>query len=107
MSCGRPPDWAVRLIRGPLLACQTFGGNYQAQAVNTAVMHMEEVMITYVGAWLRARRVGTHGASLVEYSLLVVLIAVVAIAAVRYFGSELVHPYEAIGTALQGGAATP
>ena len=40
------------------------------------------------------------GASLVEYSLLVVLIAIAALAAVAYFGDELSSTYSGISSNL-------
>jgi pilus assembly protein Flp/PilA len=40
------------------------------------------------------------GASLVEYSLLVLLIAIVALAAVAYFGNELSSTYSDINSNL-------
>jgi pilus assembly protein Flp/PilA len=40
------------------------------------------------------------GASLVEYSLLVLLIAIVALAAVAYFGNELSSTYSEINSNL-------
>lgn len=41
-----------------------------------------------------------RGASMVEYSLLVVLIALVALLAVTYFGSSLSDTYSVIGSNL-------
>ena len=41
-----------------------------------------------------------NGASLVEYSLLVLLIAIVALAAVAYFGNELSSTYSDINSNL-------
>ncbi len=41
-----------------------------------------------------------RGASMVEYSLLVVLIAIVALAAVAYFGDSLSETYSEIGSGL-------
>lgn len=46
---------------------------------------------------MRALRNDQGGASLVEYGLLVALIALVAFAAVAYFGGELSTTYDSIG----------
>jgi Flp pilus assembly pilin Flp len=43
---------------------------------------------------------GERGASMVEYSLLVLLIAIVALVAVTVAGSELSHTYSEIGSNL-------
>ena len=56
------------------------------------------------GAEMYARLMGflsnEKGASLVEYSLLVLLIAIVALAAVAYFGDELSSTYSDISSNL-------
>ena len=41
----------------------------------------------------RARHAGEAGASLIEYALLAVLIAVACLAAVRYFGDTTSHSF--------------
>lgn len=41
-----------------------------------------------------------RGASLVEYGLLVALIAVVAIAAVQFLGTEVASRFESVGSAI-------
>jgi pilus assembly protein Flp/PilA len=51
----------------------------------------------YVATWLRARFGGEEGASLVEYALLLALIAVVCIAAVFLIGSEADKTFDSIG----------
>ena len=43
---------------------------------------------------------GETGASLVEYSLLVALIAIVALVAIRFFGGELSDSYSSFGQSL-------
>jgi len=52
--------------------------------------------------YARMKRVlaSERGASMVEYSLLVVLIAIVALAAVAYFGDSLSGTYSEIGSNL-------
>lgn len=50
-------------------------------------------------AWLRAKRwVEERGASMVEYALLVALIAMVALIAVRVAGTELSTTYSEIAS---------
>lgn len=51
--------------------------------------------------WLRARfGHGERGASLVEYALLVALIAVVCIAAVTVLGKNASNKFDSVGTSL-------
>jgi Flp pilus assembly pilin Flp len=50
-----------------------------------------------IDARLRTITTGETGASLVEYSLLIALIAIVALVAIRFFGSELSTAYSDIG----------
>jgi Flp pilus assembly pilin Flp len=57
---------------------------------------MELQAIRALSAWLTARtaaRLGTRGASMVEYILLVSLIALVVLVAVRFLGSETSAKY--------------
>ena len=49
-----------------------------------------------ISAWFRTKTAGETGASLVEYSLLIALIAVVALVAIRFFGGELSTSYSDI-----------
>jgi pilus assembly protein Flp/PilA len=52
---------------------------------------------------LQARFVSDEeGASLVEYGLLVALIAVVAILAITFVGREVDSQFQEVGTAIQG-----
>lgn len=54
-----------------------------------------------VAPWVRARFATTErGASLVEYALLVALIAVVCIAAVAFFGSRVTDSFSRSGSRL-------
>jgi pilus assembly protein Flp/PilA len=54
----------------------------------------------YISAWLQARTDSDKGASLVEYALLVALIAVVCIAAVTFLGSAASSKFSSIGGAI-------
>ena len=57
----------------------------------------------YVHAWIRARRpadASEMGASLVEYALLVGLVAIVCFAAVGLLGQEASSSYEGVGSSL-------
>ena len=51
-------------------------------------------------AWLKARYNDDRGASLVEYALLVALIAVVCIAAVTFLGETASTQLSNVGTAI-------
>ncbi len=55
----------------------------------------------------RGRRARDRGASLVEYSLLLALIAVVVLVAVSFFGGELSASFDESGKSLNAHAATP
>ena len=58
-------------------------------------------MYHHVTTFLRARSGDTErGASLVEYALLVALIALVCISAVMFFGSSVNNNYKPIGASL-------
>jgi pilus assembly protein Flp/PilA len=51
--------------------------------------------------YLRARfGGGERGASLVEYALLIALIAVVCVGAVTFFGSRTSHKFSSIGSSI-------
>ena len=54
----------------------------------------------FASAWLQARTSSDRGASLVEYALLVALIAVVCIAAVTFLGSAASSKFEDVGDAI-------
>jgi pilus assembly protein Flp/PilA len=61
------------------------------------------MIITYdvFATWLRARFGDSdRGASLVEYALLVALIAVVCIAAVTILGKNASNKFDSVGTSL-------
>ena len=55
----------------------------------------------FLANWLRARfGDDERGASLVEYALLLALIAVVCIAAVTFIGQKADEKFDSVGTAL-------
>ncbi|MBI2704083.1 MAG: Flp family type IVb pilin [Actinobacteria bacterium] len=54
----------------------------------------------YVSAWLQARCRTERGASLVEYALLVALIAVVSILAVTFLGQQASSKFSSVGSAI-------
>jgi len=56
----------------------------------------------YVSAWLQARCKTERGASLVEYALLVALIAVVCILAVTFLGKAASSKFSSVGSAVAG-----
>jgi pilus assembly protein Flp/PilA len=56
--------------------------------------------LQFVGAWLQARCTTDRGASLVEYALLVALIAVVCIIAVTILGNNASAKFSSVGSSL-------
>jgi pilus assembly protein Flp/PilA len=54
----------------------------------------------FVNAWLQARCKTDRGASLVEYALLVALIAVVCIVAVTLLGAEASSKFSKVASAI-------
>ncbi len=58
------------------------------------------VQYEFVAAWLKARVSSERGASLVEYALLVALIAVVCIGAVTFLGREAADNFSAVGNSI-------
>ena len=58
------------------------------------------LQFNYLKTWLQARIDSDRGASLVEYALLVALIAVVCIAAVTFLGEQASDKFEDVGTAI-------
>jgi len=53
----------------------------------------------FLATWLRARFADSErGASLVEYALLVALIAVVCILAIQFLGKEASETFDSVGT---------
>ncbi len=58
---------------------------------------------TYIAPFIRAHfGRSERGASLVEYALLVALIAVVCIAAVKFLGSEAKGTFNNVGSSING-----
>ena len=56
----------------------------------------------FVSAWLQAKTNSDRGASLVEYALLVALIAVVCIAALQFLGDSASSSLSRTGSAIDG-----
>ncbi|UDY35639.1 Flp family type IVb pilin [Dermatobacter hominis] len=59
------------------------------------------VQYEFIKAWLKAQAKTERGASLVEYALLVALIAVVCIAAVSFIGSSAKDKFSQVGSSIQ------
>lgn len=56
----------------------------------------------FVSAWLQARCKTDRGASLVEYALLVALIAVVCIIAITFLGQSADSKFSSVGSSING-----
>jgi pilus assembly protein Flp/PilA len=56
----------------------------------------------FASAWLQARCKTDRGASLVEYALLVALIAVVCIVAITFLGQKASSKFSSVGSAVAG-----
>ncbi len=56
----------------------------------------------FLANWLRARFNDDRGASLVEYALLVALIAVVCIAAITFLGNSASAKFSSVGSSVKG-----
>lgn len=56
----------------------------------------------FIATWLKARINDDRGASLVEYALLVALIAVVCIAAVSFLGGQARDNFSEVGQSISG-----
>jgi pilus assembly protein Flp/PilA len=54
----------------------------------------------FLASWLRARVNGDRGAALVEYALLVALIAVVCIAAIKILGEKSNSAFTSVGQSI-------
>lgn len=62
-----------------------------------------EIMLTsfqFLATWLRAHARDEEGASLVEYALLVALIAVVCIAAITLLGGNASSKFDSVATSI-------
>jgi len=55
----------------------------------------------FVSVWTRSKAKTERGASLVEYSLLVALIAAVCIAGVSFLGREVGDSFSSVGSGFQ------
>ena len=55
-----------------------------------------------LATWIRAHVKEERGASLVEYALLVALIAVVCIAAITFLGKAASQRFSSVGSAVSG-----
>lgn len=58
------------------------------------------VQLQFVAAWARARFDSDRGASLVEYALLVALIAVVCIAAITLLGNNASKKFSSVSASI-------
>lgn len=57
----------------------------------------------FLATWMRARFADSErGASLVEYALLVALIAVIAIVAIRFLGESASETFDDVGSSIGG-----
>ena len=54
----------------------------------------------FVAAWLRTKTTSEKGASLVEYALLIVLIAIVCIVALQFLGDRASEQFDSVGNSL-------
>lgn len=54
----------------------------------------------FLAAWLKSRVTSERGASLVEYALLVALIAVVCIGAVTFLGNAAADEFSTVGNSI-------
>jgi pilus assembly protein Flp/PilA len=61
-----------------------------------------EMLTTYefVAAWLRTKTDSERGASLVEYALLLALIAVICIVALQFLGEKASENFNSVGTSI-------
>lgn len=58
------------------------------------------VQYEFIKAWLTAKTDTERGASLVEYALLVALIAVVCIIAIQFLGTSAEQKFDEVGSAI-------
>jgi pilus assembly protein Flp/PilA len=58
------------------------------------------VQYEFIKTWLQAQAKTERGASLVEYALLVALIAVVCIAAITFIGGQAEDKFSEVGNSL-------
>jgi pilus assembly protein Flp/PilA len=62
------------------------------------------ITLDFVSAYVRSRFADQRGASLVEYALLLALIAIVCVAAVTLLGTQSAGSYSQVGSSLSGGS---
>jgi pilus assembly protein Flp/PilA len=55
-----------------------------------------------LAAWLKAKVKSERGATLVEYALLVALIAVVCIAAISFLAGRIGNNFSSVGSSISG-----
>ncbi len=60
------------------------------------------VQFDFLKTWLKAHAKTERGASLVEYALLVALIAVVCIAAISFLGNSAKDKFNGVGSSIKG-----
>lgn len=58
------------------------------------------IQYQFIASWLKSKVESDRGASLVEYALLVALIAVVCIGAVTFLGGEAADEFSTIGNSI-------
>ena len=59
------------------------------------------IVVDHITIWLRARSAeGDRGATMVEYSLILVLLALVCIAAVTVLGRSMIPMFDSSGSAI-------
>jgi pilus assembly protein Flp/PilA len=56
--------------------------------------------VEFVAAWLRTKTDSERGASLVEYALLLALIAVICIVALQFLGNEASENFADVGNSI-------
>ncbi len=66
----------------------------------TYVTEISMPQYQFLATWLKARVQSERGASLVEYALLVALIAVVCIGAVTFLGNEAADGFSTVGNSI-------
>jgi pilus assembly protein Flp/PilA len=62
--------------------------------------YLKSVVIPYVRARITPAAAGERGAAMVEYALLVALIAVVCLVAIAFLGTSTSHKFSTVGSQL-------
>jgi pilus assembly protein Flp/PilA len=87
----------MRTVGHPSLSPDPGGGRQKSKRRNDMLQY------DMLATWLRARFGDSErGASLVEYALLVALIAVVCIAAVTILGKNASNKFNSVGSSISG-----